>query len=62
MCSLDDNGHRLELKDAVKAVIALGSGEANMVVANSADIAMAVSRDLDAKIIWTIQAYTHRLT
>ena len=45
----------LELMDPSKAVIALASGEANMVVASSTDITVALSRNIDAKIVWIQQ-------
>ena len=48
----------LELNDAHKATTTLGAGESQMVVANSLDIANALSRDIDTKIIWTVQAQT----
>jgi len=43
------------LKDALKSVVALDAKEANMVVANSVDVANAVSRGLDANIFWVMQ-------
>jgi len=46
----------LELSDANKAVVTLGAGESQIVVANSLDVANAMSRDIDCKIIWTVQA------
>ena len=46
----------LELKDASKAVVSLGAGESQIVVANSLDIANALSREIDGKLIWTVQA------
>ena len=45
----------LELHDSAKAIIALDAGEANMVVANSADVAVALSRRLKVEIVWMMQ-------
>jgi len=45
----------LELEDPEKAMNILSSGEANLVVGTSMDIARALSRNLDAKIVWIQQ-------
>lgn len=43
---------RLEMIDAVKAMVALDSGETHLVVSNSLDVALGMSRRMDVKLIW----------
>merc|ERR1711959_192372 len=41
----------MEIKDSYKAMVALGNGAVELVVANSADIARAFSRNLPGRLI-----------
>merc|ERR1711988_1902914 len=45
----------MEIKDSYKAMVALGNGEVELVVANSADIARAFSRNLPGRLIYVTE-------
>lgn len=43
------------MNDAVKAMVALDAGEAHLVVSNSLDVTVGMSRRMDVKLIWVMQ-------
>jgi len=45
----------LEFNDPVKATTAMANGEAEMIVADSVNLAKAFSRGMDAKLLWVVE-------